>query len=398
VANTIVEVRVHAISVPLDRAYWMSLEPYTCAAEVLVEVTTDDGCTGIGQIHGRPQDAIVDLLRHRVGPMLLGADPWATEELWDRVFRLTFNRDSAHFAAADGQPHFGAGVKPQLMAALAGVDIALWDVKAQQAGVPLFRLLGGSDPVVEAYASGGYYGPEGEPAVDLLVDEMREYVAAGYEAVKMKVGGASLDVDVKRVAAVREALPDIDIMIDANSAYTVPEAMAAAEAYEPLQIRWFEEPVAWFDPVRGTAKVAATTSIPIASGEQEIHRWSCRDLVENGGIQVLQFDCTRAGGVTDWLKVAAHASAHGVLMAPHHDPQLHGHLLAAVPNGHVQEVFPNAARDPLWDRLFAHRPSVHDGRLHLEERPGLGIELDRDALVAFSTSEPLVLDQRTSAT
>lgn len=90
----------------------------------------------------------------------------------------------------------------------------------------------------------------------------------------------------------------------------------------------------------------------------------------------MQFDCTRAGGITEWLRVAAYASAHGVLMAPHHDPQIHGHLVAAAENGHVLELFPNAARDPVWAGLFHRKPEVSNGMVVLSEQPGLGIELD----------------------
>ena len=94
----------------------------------------------------------------------------------------------------------------------------------------------------------------------------------------------------------------------------------------------------------------------------------------------MQFDCTRAGGVTEWLRVAAYAGAHGVRMAPHHDPQIHGHLVAAVENGHILEVFPNPVRDPVWRGLFSERPETVRGEVRLSDRPGLGIELDRDFL------------------
>ena len=214
---------------------------------------------------------------------------------------------------------------------------------------------------------------------------MTGYAELGYTAVKMKVGGLPLDEDVVRVRAIRDALPDIEIMLDANSAYDVPAAIEAARAFEPLEICWLEEPTAWFDPVFGLARVGAATTIPLASGERELHRFGCRDLVDHTPIRFLQFDCTRAGGVTEWLRVAAYASAHGVLMAPHHDPQIHGHLLAAVPNGHIQEVFPNAVRDPLWSRLFSEQPQVLHGELVLGDRPGLGLTLDRDVLEHYST-------------
>ena len=238
---------------------------------------------------------------------------------------------------------------------------------------------------IPCYASGGYYGPEGEAYVDELVEEMTGYAELGFTAVKMKVGGLSLAEDVARVAAVREALPGVEIMLDANSAWDVGQAIAAARAFEPLRIAWLEEPVAWFDPVAGLARVAAATSIPIASGEHELHRFACRDLIDHGGVEVMQFDATRAGGITEWLRAAAYASAHGVLMAPHHDPQIHGHLLGGIENGGIQEVFPNAVRDPVWERLFAERPEIEAGVMRLPEKPGLGIVLDRDALERYST-------------
>jgi L-alanine-DL-glutamate epimerase-like enolase superfamily enzyme len=384
-SRTIADIRIHPISVPLERAFWMSLEPYTTAAEIVVEIETDDGLIGLGEIHGRPQGEIVRILEEGFKPLLLGEDALDHERLWDLLFRSTFSRAAAGFAAAEGQPHFGAGGKPQMMAAIAGIDIALWDLKGQTAGLPLYKLLGGLRPSVPTYASGGYYGPEGEAWVDGLVDEMTGYAELGYTAVKMKVGGLPLDEDVVRVRAIRDALPDIEIMLDANSAYDVPAAIEAARAFEPLDIYWLEEPTAWFDPVFGLARVGAATTIPLASGERELHRFGCRDLVDHTPIRFLQFDCTRAGGVTEWLRVAAYASAHGVLMAPHHDPQIHGHLLAAVPNGHIQEVFPNAVRDPLWSRLFSEQPQVLHGELVLGDRPGLGLTLDRDVLEHYST-------------
>jgi L-alanine-DL-glutamate epimerase-like enolase superfamily enzyme len=97
----------------------------------------------------------------------------------------------------------------------------------------------------------------------------------------------------------------------------------------------------------------------------------------------MQFDATRAGGVTEWLRVAAYAASHGVLMAPHHDPQVQGHLIAAAPNGHVQEVFPNPVRDPLWANLFVGQPEIVDGMLHVPDRPGFGFELNQEGFARY---------------
>jgi L-alanine-DL-glutamate epimerase-like enolase superfamily enzyme len=375
VSSTIVDIRVHPISVPLARPFWMSLEPYTMAAEIVVEIETDEGHVGIGEIHGRPQAEIVRILQH-FRTFLIGEDAIDHASLYGRLFRTTFSRESARFAAAEGQPHFGAGAAPQMMAAIAGIDIALHDLKAQHAGLPLYRLLGGRRAAVPAYASGGYYGPVGEAAVEGLVEEMTGYWELGFTAVKMKVGGLALDEDLARVRAVRKALPDVDIMLDANSAYDVPEAVEAARVFEPLEIAWLEEPIAWFDPVFGLARLGTATSIPLASGERELHLFGCRDLIDHTPIRFMQFDCTRAGGVSEWLRVAAYASAHGVLMAPHHDPQIHGHLVAAADNGYTLEVFPNPVRDPLWSALFTEQPQVIGGEVILSDRPGLGVVLD----------------------
>jgi L-alanine-DL-glutamate epimerase-like enolase superfamily enzyme len=375
VTQAIADIRVHPISVPLARPFWMSLEPYTAAAEIVVEVETESGLVGVGEIHGRPQVDIVAILE-QLKARLIGEDALDHERLHGTLFRQTFSRDAARFAAADGQPHFGAGGKPQLMAAIAGIDIALWDLKAKAAGLPLWKLLGAGRSTVPAYASGGYYGPDGEAFVEGLVEEMCRYWELGFRAVKMKIGGLPIEDDMRRVCAVREALPDVELMLDANSAYDVPTAIEAARAFEPLRITWLEEPIAWFDPVFGLARLGQSTQIPLASGERELHRFGCRDLVDHTPIRYLQFDCTRAGGVTEWLRVAAYASAHGVLMAPHHDPQIHGHLVAAAENGHILEVFPNPIRDPVWDGLFSEQPRIVGGEVLLSDRPGLGVELD----------------------
>jgi D-galactarolactone cycloisomerase len=379
VTQAIAEIRVHPISVPLDRAFWMSLEPYREAAEIVVEIETEGGLVGVGEIHGRPQAEIARIL-DRFRGLLVGEDALDHARLYELLFRSTFSRDAESFGAADGQPHFGAGGKPQMMAAIAGIDIALWDIKGKAAGMPLWKLLGGRRNAVPAYASGGYYGPNGEAAIDLLLEEMTGYWELGYRAVKMKVGGPSLADDVARVRAVRETLPQIALMLDANSGWDVPTAIEAARALEPFEITWLEEPTAWFDPLFGLARVGAETTIPLASGERELHRFGCRDLIDHTPIRYMQFDCTRAGGVTEWLRVAAYAGAHGVRMAPHHDPQIHGHLVAAVENGHILEVFPNPVRDPVWRGLFSERPESARGEVRLSDRPGLGIELDRDFL------------------
>ncbi len=380
----ITAIKLHLLRVQLKRAFWMSLEPIQDASEILVRIETDEGISGIGEIHGRPLKAIAAIIREVFAPLLLGRDPLATETIYEDLFLTTCTRPPLAPRGKKQQPQLSTIPPAQTLAAIAGIDIALWDIKGKSLGLPVFRLLGGQEGKAKAYASGGYYGPRGEAAVEKLVAEMRGYVGAGYKAVKMKIGGLPLREDVRRVQAVREAVgPDICLFLDANQAYDVPAAIAAAKAFAPFGIDWLEEPVRWYDAGSGLKQVALSTHIPIASGESEIHRWGCRDLIDHGGIRLMQFDSTRAGGITEWLKITACAAANGVLMAPHHDPQIHAHLVAAASNGYIVEAFPNRERDPFWDRLYLGRPEIRAGVVYLSERPGFGFEIDPVALKKF---------------
>jgi L-alanine-DL-glutamate epimerase-like enolase superfamily enzyme len=152
--------------------------------------------------------------------------------------------------------------------------------------------------------------------------------------------------------------------------------VAAIHAFEPHGVFWYEEPLHWYDATRGLGRLARHTRVPFASGESEPHFWACRDLVDLGAVSYLNFDGTRNGGVTEWLRIAAYARAHGVKMTTHHDPQIQGHLVSGVANGYCVEAFADPARDPLWDTLFSHRAQIRGGALHLSDEPGFGFGID----------------------
>ena len=262
------------------------------------------------------------------------------------------------------------------MAAQAGIDIALWDLKGKACGLPVWRLLGAGSKEIHAYASGGYY-QEGKPP-ETVADEMAAYIEQGFTAVKMKTGGLPLARDVDRVRRVREAIGDADLMIDGSRSYSLVQAMDAIHAFEPFNVFWFEEPLHWYDAIRGMAKLTQHTNTPLTCGESESHLWACRDLVDLGLVRYMNFDGTRAGGVTEWLRIASYCLAHGVLMTTHHDPQIQGHLAAAVPNGYCVEVFADEDRDPLWNNLFTHRAEMRGSKLVLNDEPGFGYGINWD--------------------
>lgn len=368
----ITRVKSHPISTPLDKVYWTSRGAWGTANMVLVEVETDEGITGIGQINKTPLKEIAEIvieLEH----VIKGMDALAHEAVWDRIFMLTVPHLEAG-KAETVRPQYEQNKRIQIMAALAGIDLALWDIKGKAFKQPIWRLLGGARREVPAYASGGYYEEGRSPLA--VIDEMAAYVAQGYRAVKMKCGGLDIAGDIKRVSGVRKVIGDAALMLDGNGAYSLKEAERAIKSFEPYDVFWFEEPLHWYDSVRGLARLAACTNVPLASGESELHSWAVRDLIDLGAIRYVQFDCTRAGGLTEGLRIAAYALAHGIQVAYHHDPQIHGHLVAALPHGYCVEGFPSVPRDPFWHQLFTRRPELEAGVLRLSDDPGFGVEID----------------------
>ena len=365
---------------PFENSFWTSLNRIGQVSELVVLVHTDEGIIGIGEAHGGSMhyidntgvahisgagSTVTDILK----PLLIGENPLDNERLWSKMFGLTYQK---------GWSQIGA-TRQQILAAMAAVDIALWDIKGKAANMPVWRLLGGYRNTVPCYVTGGYY--QDGKTIDDLTAECKSYVETGYNAIKLKIGGVSVEEDVDRVTAVREAVgPDIDIMVDVNEGYDVRTAIRAARLLEPLDIRWLEEPVHWYDRIEGLRQVADATTIPIASGEQALTRWDARDLLTRGGIKIMQFDCTRSAGITEVLKIAGMCAAQNVNLALHHDPQVHGHVMAALPNGEILETFPSAARDPIWAELFSVRPESVNSQMKLLDRPGWGLELNEDTL------------------
>tara|TARA_B100000446_G_scaffold186699_1_gene213740 strand:+ start:278 stop:1438 length:1161 start_codon:yes stop_codon:yes gene_type:complete len=365
---------------PFENSFWTSLNRIGQVSELVVLVHTDEGIIGIGEAHGGSMhyidntgvahisgagSTVTDILK----PLLIGENPLDNERLWSKMFGLTYQK---------GWSQIGA-TRQQILAAMAAVDIALWDIKGKAANMPVWRLLGGYRNTVPCYVTGGYY--QDGKTIDDLTAECKSYVETGYNAIKLKIGGVSVEEDVDRVTAVREAVgPDIDIMVDVNEGYDVRTAIRAARLLEPLDIRWLEEPVHWYDRIEGLRQVADATTIPIASGEQALTRWDARDLLMRGGIKIMQFDCTRSAGITEVLKIAGMCAAQNVNLALHHDPQVHGHVMAALPNGEILETFPSAARDPIWAELFSVRPEIVNSQMKLLDRPGWGLELNEDTL------------------
>lgn len=322
-----------------------------------VLIKTDEGITGTGYTstlaHG--DHAIKDIIDRIYTPLLIGADPISHQRIWESLYW-----SAAHWVGRLGITQM----------ALAAVDIAIWDIKAKAAGVPLWRMVGGhKDAKVPSYnTDGGWLNF----TTERLIDEMTELVESGWTGVKMKVGKPDPREDLARVAAVREALgPDVDLMIDVNQKWSTTKALTWAHRFEEFEIKWLEEPL---DPddVSGHARLAEATSIPIALGEHVYSRTTFRDYIEQGIVSYVQADVTRLGGVTEWLAVAEIALAHQVSVVPHHADMMrvHQHLGVGHPASPMIECIP-------WlQHLFVEPADIRDGHFHVGDSPGASTEFD----------------------
>ena len=349
---------------------------------VLVKVSTDDpDIVGWGEsaLWGGPHAATVAVIEKEIAPLVIGEDPRRMEHIWDKVFHGTYMH----------------GRKGMVVSCLSGIDIACWDIMGKAAGQPLWRLLGGYGRPVTAYHSSGYYRRGDTP--EIFAARVSESRRLGYRGYKMKIGNipqvnhheerpytVSFDEDLARIAAAREAIgADRNLMVDANCALNPRVAMRYAEKLEPLEIRWFEEPVAP-ENVAGCAELAGRTRIAIAGFESETTAMTFARLMDAGAIQIAQPDVVQVGGLTEFRKIAAYAGLRNLHVTGKNYSTAVGQaatlaMIYAVPHG---DYFEDEA-DPLpWRNEIAARPylTLEDGLAAPTDEPGLGLTIDETKL------------------
>jgi L-alanine-DL-glutamate epimerase-like enolase superfamily enzyme len=373
----ITDIRVHPMGMPADRVRWTAQE-----ITRRVEVRTDAGIVGIGEISTGPQTVVCNLLDD-MAPVILGLDPLAIDAVWDRLFSIMVPRPGG-LGGWDGlPPPLARNQRPQFMAAMAGIDIALWDIAGKAAGKPVFRLLGGTRTDVHTYAVGGFYD-EGAP-LTACAEELAGYVANGFRSVKLKSGAFSPADEVARARAVREAIgPDIQFMLDMNAPHDVDTSIRFAREVAKYDIYWLEEPLHWHLQPLDYVALAKAIPMPLAHGEREWHRFTVRDFIDSGAIGFVQFDCTRYAGFSEALRIARHAKDKGVLIAPHSAAHIQAHIASAFGDAAFgAESSGDDRNHPIHHRIFHGGAAHRGGRVHLPEAPGFGLEVDWKAVKAL---------------
>ena len=386
----IADVRTIPLSYRCEQPYMSAAGVQMARNALLVEIETDTGLVGLGEAGsaGGPLASTQVVVEQELKPMLVGEDPLRIEYLWQKMFQRS-------------RQHGRRGI---VMHAISGIDIALWDLVGKVAKLPLYRLFGAYCDRVEAYASGGFY-QEGKD-IAKLIEEAETAVAQGYRAMKMKIGRnpstqtnlrgmlahhdlcvVSPEEDLARVEAVRQAIgPEAKLMVDINCAWSPAMAIRMGQAMQPYNLYWIEEPVAT-DDIAGSAEVARALGTAIAGYETEVGLYGFRELITRGAVDIVQPDIAWAGGFTECRRIAALAQAYNLMVAPHAFSSAitlvaSMHLLASIPNGLILEFDqnPHALRQEL---LIEPIRADRDGCVTLPDRPGLGVELDPDAVERY---------------
>ena len=337
---------------------------------IIVRVETSEGITGYGEAHpGRSPGAVVGLIHNTLAPMLIGMKATDVIGVWKRVHRMQLSSHGVGSGASLG---------------LSGIDMALWDIRGKAAKMPLYELLGGSKRRLPAYAGGISLGYQPKES---LAEEAQEYVARGYKAIKIRLGD-SAKADIERVLHVRKVLgDDIDILTDANTAYTLADVRRVLPVLADIKAGWLEEPFACNDFSSYREAVKITSLVPIAAGENHYGRFEFAQLREAGAVQIWQPDLSKCGGITEGLAIAAMASAYRIPMHTHssatginHAATIH--FMAAIENSGYFEACVSHF-NPLRDMFGTTFEIGADGCVEPLDKPGIGLEIDESLFAKY---------------
>lgn len=360
-SSEIVDVRTQLFRVPLREAMSDAKHgAHTHFELVTVTIRLADGHEGTGYTYtgGKGGRAIRSIVEYELAPFLIGKDATDIDAILDGMWW------HIHYVGRGGITAF----------AMSAVDIALWDLKGRREAKPLWQLAGGAGRTARAYRG----GIDLNFPIDQLLRNVDRYLADGFDAVKIKVGQPTLEQDVARVKAVRELIgPQVTFMVDANYGFDVPQAIAAARAFQPYDLLWFEEPIEP-DDYLGHAAIADATGMPLAMGENlhTIHEFGY--ALAQSKLSFIQPDASNCGGITGWLRAAALFGPAGIPVCSHGMQELHVSLVAGFPtDGWVE------AHSFDLDQYTTSPLRLESGRAVAPDEPGIGVTFDQGRLDPF---------------
>jgi L-alanine-DL-glutamate epimerase-like enolase superfamily enzyme len=357
----ITHVTTRALRTPADNPLVVGLPAPTDMREfVALELGTDQGAVGLGlTFFGGALTPALKTAVDELARLTIGEDPTQVEAITAKLRR----------AAGSSGP---GGI---FTLALSAVDIACWDLKGKAVGQSVCALLGGLRDRVATYASGALMRPH---PIDYLAKAGPRLRDMGFRQMKMQCGSEpTVSASVERVRVMRESIgPDIDLMCDINQLWSVNQAIEVGRRIEPYHLFWLEDPTT-HDDYPGMARIADALTTPIAAGEYHYGIVPFRHLLEHRSIDIVMIDLLRVGGITQWMKVAGMAEAFNAPVVSHLVPEIHVHLVAAVPNGLTVEYMP-------WTlALYEETPPIERGQLVVPKKPGLGLAFDQAAMKRF---------------
>ena len=360
----ITHVTTRILRTPADNPLVVGLPvPADTREFVTLELGTDQGLVGLGlTFFGAALTPALKVAVETLARLVIGDDPTQVEAIAAKLRR----------SAGSSGP---GGI---FSLALSAVDIACWDLKGKAAGKSVCALLGDLRDRVPTYASGALMRAH---PVDYLAKAGPRLVDMGFRQMKMQCGSEpTAAASVERVRVMREAVgPDVDLMCDINQLWSVHHAIEVGRRIEPYHLLWLEDPVL-HDDYAGLARVADALTTPIAAGEYHYGIAPFRHLLEARSIDIVMIDLLRVGGITQWVKVAGMAEAFNLPVVSHLVPEIHVHLVAAIPNGLTVEYMP-------WTlRLYEETPALEGGRLVVPKKPGLGLAFDQAAIKRYQVS------------
>jgi L-alanine-DL-glutamate epimerase-like enolase superfamily enzyme len=362
--DSIANIRVDSVNLPLRKPVSFSTRHLISREFVIVRITTKDGIEGVGYAYGGK--LIAAAIEMNLLPILIGKPAGAIEYLWKAMYQAALL----------------LGRRGVVLRAISAVDIALWDILAKRANLPLYRLLGGYRSAVPAYFSGGYYREN--MSLDDVAAEAQRAIDLGFDSIKIKVGGTGLEEDLQRIKITREVMGnDHLIAVDANNAWkSAVEALRSIRKMEQFDLWWVEEPLSP-DDIIGHASLARDLLIPIATGEIETTKWGFTSLIAAAAADILQPDACVVGGVTEWLKIAHLADVYGLQVAPHWNADIHVHLAAVATNCSVVEYFDVNEDVYNFDLVLVEHLKPVNGWIEVPDRAGNGLVLDESAIINY---------------